>query len=99
MRLHPIARSCRKTTGTRVRVWAGRKEEAEKIAADLSERSFQQAVIFAGLGDKDRTVEALDRMTMLGPVRIGRTFTFPEMAFLRGDSRLKAIRKKFGLLQ
>ena len=78
---------------------AGRKDEAEKIAADFSERPFQQAVIFAGLGDKDRTLEALDRMTMLGPLRIGRTLTFPEMAFLRGDPRLKAIRKKVGLPQ
>jgi tetratricopeptide (TPR) repeat protein len=41
---------------------AGRREEAEKLAADVSSNPFQQAVIFAGLGDKDRTLEALDRM-------------------------------------
>jgi hypothetical protein len=50
------------------------------------------------LGDKDRTLEALDRMTVLGPVRIGReAINAPEFALLRGDPRLKALRKKVGL--
>jgi hypothetical protein len=52
---------------------------------------------FAGLGDKDQTFEALDRMTSLGPFRIGRVLTFPEFALLRGDPRVKALRKKVGL--
>jgi len=76
---------------------AGRREEAEKLAADLSPNPFYQTLIFAGLGDKERTLEALDRMTELGPVRIERTLTFPELALVRGDPRLKAIRKKVGL--
>jgi hypothetical protein len=42
-------------------------------------------------------VEALYRMSVLGPFRIGRALTFPEFAFLRGDPRVKAIRKKVGL--
>ena len=54
-------------------------------------------MIYAGLGDKDRTLEALQRMTALGPARIGRALTYPEFAFLRGDGRLKEIRKKAGL--
>jgi len=58
---------------------------------------FQQALIFAGLGDKDRTLEALDRMTVPGPIRIGRALAFPEFALLRGDPRVKALRKKVGL--
>ena len=66
------------------------------MAAD-SRNPVTQTVIFAGLGDKERTLEALDRMTVLGPVRIGRQLTFPELALLRGDPRLKAIRKKVGL--
>ena len=40
---------------------AGRREEAEKLAAAVSSNPFQQALIFAGLGDKDRTLEALDQ--------------------------------------
>jgi adenylate cyclase len=39
---------------------AGQRDEAEKLAADFAPRPFHQALIFAGLGDKDRTLEALD---------------------------------------
>jgi tetratricopeptide (TPR) repeat protein len=76
---------------------AGRREEAEKVAADIAPNPFNQALVFAGLGDKDRTLEALDRMATLGPVRIGRALTFPEFAFVRSDSRIKALRRKVGL--
>ncbi len=76
---------------------AGRREEAEKLAATLAQHPFQQALVFSGLGDKDRTFEVLNRMTVLGPVRIGRTLTYPEFALLRGDPRLKALRKNAGL--
>jgi TolB-like protein/Flp pilus assembly protein TadD len=76
---------------------AGRREEAEKVAADVSPNPFNQALVFAGLGDKDRTLEALDRMTVLGPFRVGRALTFPEFSLLRGDLRVKALRKKVGL--
>jgi len=76
---------------------AGRREDAEKVAADISPNPFNQALVFAGLGDKERTLDALERMSVLGPVRIGRTLTFPEFAFVRGDPRIKALRKKVGL--
>jgi len=76
---------------------AGRREEAEKLAAAEKGRFLQRVLVYAGLGDKERTLEALDRMTVLGPVRFGRTLTFPELAFLRGDPRLKALRKKVSL--
>jgi serine/threonine-protein kinase len=74
---------------------AGRREEAEKLAAAAG--PFAQALIFAGLGDKERTLEALDRMTVLGPVRVGRNLYFPEFDLIRGDPRVKAVRKKVGL--
>src|SRR5436190_15890267 len=57
--------------------------ETEKLAADVSPNPFHQTLIFAGLGDNERTLEALDRMTELGPVRIERTLTFPELALVR----------------
>jgi TolB-like protein/Flp pilus assembly protein TadD len=75
---------------------AGRRDEAEKLAAGTT-NPFTQAVIFAGLGDKERTLEALDRMTVLGPVRIGRNLNFPELDLIRGDPRVSALRKKVGL--
>ena len=76
---------------------AGRREEAEKLAAAAAPNPFSEALIFAGLGDKDRTLEALDRVAQLGPVRIGRALNSPEFALLHGDPRVKALRKKVGL--
>jgi len=75
---------------------AGRREEAEKLAAGTT-NPFTQALIFAGLGDHERTLEALDRMAVLGPVRVGRALSFPELDLVRGDPRLNALRKKVGL--
>jgi TolB-like protein len=77
---------------------AGRREDALRLAASIPSRNpFNQALIFAGLGDKDRTFEALDLAAAGGPTRIGRALTFPELALLRGDPRVKALRKKVGL--
>jgi len=76
---------------------AGRREEAEKLAAASSLNPFIPAQIFACLGDKDRTFEALDRAAAAGPFRMGRALNEQEFALLRGDPRLKALRKKVGL--
>jgi TolB-like protein len=73
----------------------GRREEAEKLAADAT--PFTQAIIFAGLGDKERALEAMERSTAVGPFRIGRQLMWPELALIRNDSRMKALRKKVGL--
>jgi hypothetical protein len=76
---------------------SGHRREAEKLAIDLSQSPRGQAVIFAGLGDKERTLEALDRMAVVGPVRLGWILSTPELSLLRGDPRLKALRKRVGL--
>jgi TolB-like protein/Flp pilus assembly protein TadD len=75
---------------------AGRREEAEKQAA-ASNYPNEQALIFAGLRDKDRTFDALARMASLGPQRVGIFLNYPELAFLRDDPRLKSFLKKVGL--
>ena len=75
----------------------GRREEAEELAAASSFNPLNQADIFACLGDKDRTFEALDRAVAAGAYRIGRELNNPEYALLRGDPRLKALRKRVGL--
>jgi adenylate cyclase len=75
---------------------AGRREDAERIAA-VQPRPFEQAVIFVALGDNDRAFEALTRALPMGPVRIGLELRRPEFAPLRGDARLKALRKRVGL--
>jgi TolB-like protein len=76
---------------------AGRPDDAEKVAAEIAPNPFNQALVFAGLQDKERTLDALERMDVLGPVRIGRALTFPEFAFVRDDPRVKALRKRVGL--
>jgi TolB-like protein len=74
----------------------GRREEAEQ-SASASGFANEQALIFSGLGDKDRTYEALKRMADLGPQRVGQYLEYPEFAWLRGEDRLRAFRQSVGL--
>jgi TolB-like protein len=75
---------------------AGQREKAERMASD-AKFANEQALIYAGLGDKDHTFDALQRMGSVGPQRVGRYVAFPEMALLRDDPRLSALRKNVGL--
>ncbi len=76
---------------------AARRREAATMAA-VSDYPNEQALIFAGLGDKDRTFEALDRMAAVGAQRVGIHLNHPELAsVLRGDPRLPAFRQRVGL--
>jgi adenylate cyclase len=76
---------------------SGRRGEAEKLLAGQSPPANQQALIFAGLGDEDRMLEALGHMATLGAQRVGMYLNSPEFASLRGDPRLNALRKRVGL--
>jgi TolB-like protein len=76
---------------------AGRRQEAEDFAAAAAPNAFTQALTFAGLGDNDRTLEALDRLASNGALRVGRALNSPEFALLRGDPRVMTLRKKVGL--
>jgi hypothetical protein len=60
---------------------------------------FNQAVVFAGLGDQERALPAMERSAAAGPFRVGRQLTWPELAFIRSDPRMKVLRKKVGLPQ
>ncbi len=55
---------------------AGRRQEAEAMVM-RSTYANEQALIFAGLGDTERAIEALDRMTAVGGQRLGR---YPEVS-------------------
>src|SRR5215472_11215131 len=72
----------------------GLREEAEHLAAAHPNRPNQQALIYAGLGEKDRVFEALERMAALKDERIRIYLTYPELALIRDDPRLKPFRKK-----
>jgi adenylate cyclase len=79
----------------------GRLEEAEKLAPGVGGGGGEGgAEIFSCLGDKDRVFEILDRNSMVGPIRMGYFLLRVDRAnrgLLRGDPRLKALRKKVGL--
>jgi tetratricopeptide (TPR) repeat protein len=75
---------------------AGRRDEAERIAATVP-RPQAKASVYAALGDRDRTIEALEQMSPLGPLRVGWTLASPTFNFVRADPRIKALRKKVGL--
>jgi eukaryotic-like serine/threonine-protein kinase len=79
-------------------VMLGRHAEVERLVeAHKNEHPYRQALIYAALGDKDRTFEALDRAAPILPHRTALLLQYPEMAFLRGDPRLDAVRKKLNL--
>jgi len=76
---------------------AGRRDEAEKLAAEVAPNPFNEALVYAGLSDKGRTLEAIERMAVLGPLRVGRALAFPEFGFIRDDPRMRPLRKRIGL--
>jgi TolB-like protein len=75
----------------------GRRRDAETVVATMPPNPINMVLAYAGLGDKDRVFEALDRASTGGAVRIGRTLTWPELAFIQSDPRVKQLRKKVRL--
>ena len=76
---------------------AGRRQEAQRMVADPKGPN-EEALIYAGLGDKDRTIDALERMASRGAQRAGQYPYSPELSsLLAGDPRLPAVRKRIGL--
>jgi TolB-like protein/DNA-binding winged helix-turn-helix (wHTH) protein len=76
---------------------AGRSTDAEKVAARYPNWPWVGVLVYAGLGDKDRTFNALDKMAAIHDPRIGSYLTFPELALLHGDRRLTEFRQKLGM--
>jgi hypothetical protein len=54
-------------------------------------------LIYAGLGDKDRAFEALSRTAEINWWRAATWMRRPEMALLRGDPRIVALKKELRL--
>jgi serine/threonine-protein kinase len=75
----------------------GRRAEAEALAASAAGVPSTEAVIFAGLKDKDRTFAALERAAAIGDPKIGAELTYPELGFLRDDPRFAAFAKRIGV--
>jgi tetratricopeptide (TPR) repeat protein len=76
---------------------AGRRADAEALAAQRKEFPASQVLIHAGLGNRDRAFEALERMAAEEDPRVGIYLTYPELASLRDDPRMRALRKSLSL--
>ena len=80
----------------RAYVMTGRRADVERLAAN-QEHPYREALLYSALGDKDRTFEALNRAMETFPNRVALVLALPEMAFLRRDARLDALRRKLRL--
>jgi TolB-like protein/tRNA A-37 threonylcarbamoyl transferase component Bud32 len=78
-------------------VQTGRRAEAERLADESERYPYRLAIITAALGDTERAVDALERAAASEPHRIGRLLINPELASLREDPRVLALRKRFSL--
>ena len=76
---------------------AGRRADAEKVAAHYPDWPWVQVFVYAGLGDKDGTFKALEQMATNHDPRVGMYVTYPELALLRGDRRLTEFRQRLGM--
>ena len=75
----------------------GRRDEALALAAAHPESPSRQMLIYAGLGDKERAMAALEKAVALNWWRAAAWMHRPEMALLRGDPRLEALKNRLGL--
>jgi TolB-like protein/tetratricopeptide (TPR) repeat protein len=76
----------------------GSREDVERlIAANKNDHPYRQALVYAGVGDKERTFAALDLAVAQAPSRTALLLAAPEMELLRGDPRLELLRKRLNL--
>ena len=74
----------------------GKRDEAEALRKSAKFPNHL-ALICAGLGDKDCVFEALNQMADIRDPRVHYYIVYPELALIRGDSRLDTFKKEIGL--
>jgi TolB-like protein/Tfp pilus assembly protein PilF len=74
-----------------------RRDEAERLAAQYPEAPAQQMLIYAGLGDRSRALDALERAAVVNPWRALTWMIRPEVGSLRTDPRFAAVRRRLNL--
>jgi tetratricopeptide (TPR) repeat protein len=77
----------------------GRRDEAEALIAANQQDPAGQMLAFGGLKDANRAFAALERAVPLHWWRAATWMNRPEVAILRGDPRLPALKKRMGLLE
>jgi hypothetical protein len=76
----------------------GRRREAEEIAAEQDPAAARhQALVYAGLGEKDRVLEAFEKLAAMHDHIVDIYAVFPEFALMRDDPRMKEFRRKRNL--
>ena len=76
----------------------GRRLEAEAIAAERDPAAIRhRALVYAGLGDKDRVFETFEKLAAMHDHIVDIYSVFPEFALVRDDPRMQEFRKKRGL--
>ena len=76
---------------------AGRRDDAEAMAAQNPELPHMQALIYGCLGDANRAFSAIERLADLNPMRALSFLTRPELVLLRAHPGATALRRRFGL--
>jgi tetratricopeptide (TPR) repeat protein len=78
----------------------GRDQDVKRLFdadAHRTDTPHRQAIIYAGLGNKDLAFEALGRAADVMPHRIAFIIACPDMELLRGDPRLDLLKKRLNL--
>jgi serine/threonine protein kinase len=83
---------------------SGKRDEAEKVLAEITELSKRQYVqpsyislLYSGLGDKDRAIEWLEKAYVNRDDRLIFVITDPMIDNIRSDSRFQEIVRRIGL--
>lgn len=76
----------------------GRRADAEALAAAYPEFPVRQMLVYAGLGDIDRALDALERTEASNWWLAATWLRRPEAALLRGHPRTMAVERRLGLL-
>jgi tetratricopeptide (TPR) repeat protein len=75
----------------------GRRDEAEALAANNPQAPLRQMAVYAGLGDRERAIDAFARAVQRNFLRAAAEVRRPEMAIIRHDPRVLAILRGLGL--
>jgi TolB-like protein/DNA-binding winged helix-turn-helix (wHTH) protein len=76
----------------------GRRREAEQIAAEQDPAAIRhQAFVYAGLGEKDRVLEAFEKLAAMHDHIVDIYPLYPEFALMRDDVPMKEFRHKRNL--
>ena len=76
---------------------AGRSDEAERLADDVAPNAFSQALIYAGLGDKELAFRCLEKAYQKHDFFLPWIKVDPWMDPLRSDARFKSFLRRVGL--